>query len=135
MSNENPPNPKQRYGDMKAALQLVPPALVIGAARALKEGAQKYGAYNWRHSKVELMTYIGSILRHAASILDGEDVDPESSTGKLHVDGIAACSAIILDAHHGGFLIDNRPPKGPAPDLLRLPEGNPAPLVACPKCK
>lgn len=118
----NPPNPKQRYGDMKSAMQLVPPALTIGAARALKEGAAKYGAYNWRNSKVELMTYLGAIQRHEAAIRDGEDVDPESKTGKLHIDGIAACAAIILDAYHGGFLIDNRPPKGPAPDLLRLPK-------------
>lgn len=114
-------NPKKRYGDMKPPVHLVPPALVIGAARAFGEGARKYGAFNWRTTKVESMTYIGAILRHACALLDGEDVDPESQDGKLHIEGIAACVGILLDAQHGGFLIDNRPPKGPAPGLLRSP--------------
>ena len=114
-------NPKQRYGDLKPAVHLVPPALVLGAAVALKEGAQKYGAYNWRNSKVEALTYVGAIGRHLAAYLDGEDVDPESAVGKLHLDGIAACVAILLDAYHGGFLLDNRPPPGPAPRLVLTP--------------
>lgn len=115
------PNPKQRFGDLKAAVQLVPPALVLGAAKALKEGAIKYGAYNWRSAKVEMMTYIGGAMRHLAAILDGEDVDPESSTGKLHLEGLAANAAILLDAWYGKFLIDNRPPAGPAPAMVRTP--------------
>lgn len=121
-SNEVSANPKQLYGDLKAALQLVPPALVIGASKAMKEGAIKYGAYNWRKSKVEYLTYIGGAMRHLQAILDGEDVDPESTTGKLHLEGVAANMAIALDAWYGGFLIDNRPPKGPAPEMLRLPK-------------
>lgn len=118
----NPPNPKQRMGDRKIPLHLVPPALMLGAGRALREGAVKYGPYNWRTSKVEMLTYLGALMRHAAAILDGEDVDPESTTGKLHLDGIAACCAILLDAFEGGFLIDNRPPKGPGARLARDPE-------------
>lgn len=114
-------NPKQAFGDLKAAVHLVPPALVLGAAKAMKEGAVKYGAYNWRSSKVELMTYIGGAMRHIYALLDGEDVDPESSTGKLHLEGLAANVAIVLDAWYGGFLVDNRPPKGPAPAMVRTP--------------
>lgn len=119
-------NPKQRYGDLKVPLHLVPPALSIGAARALGEGAQKYGAWNFRHTRIEAMTYIGAIQRHIAAYLDGEDVDPESLVGKRHLDGIAACVAILLDSEHLGTLIDNRPPKGPAPSLLRSPGFVPA---------
>jgi hypothetical protein len=115
-------NPKQAYGDKKVPMHLVPPALVIGAARALGEGAKKYGAYNWRNSKVEALTYVGAIQRHLAAYQDGEDVDPESTTGKLHLEGIAACCAILMDALHGGFLIDNRPPAGPAPRLVLTPK-------------
>lgn len=125
MSNDKPANPKQAYGDLKAPLHLVPPALAIGAAKAMKEGAIKYGPYNWRVSKVELLTYIGAIQRHVSAILDGEDVDPESVTGKLHLEGLAANLAIALDAWYGGFLIDNRPPKGPAPAMLRTPTKTP----------
>lgn len=120
--DSKPANPKQAYGDLKVPMHLVPPALITGAAKALGEGARKYGAYNWRSSKVESMTYIGAIHRHLAAYLDGEDLDPESTEGKLHLDGIAACVAILLDATHGGFLIDNRPPKGPAPRLVLTPK-------------
>jgi hypothetical protein len=118
-------NPKQAYGDKKCALQLVPPALMIGAAKAFKEGAAKYGPFNWRHNKVEAMTYVGGFARHMAAYLDGEDVDPESTTGKLHLEGAAACIGILLDAHYGGFLIDNRPPAGPAPRLILTPKDPP----------
>lgn len=113
------PNPKQAYGDYKVAMQLVPPSLEIHAAKALKEGALKYGAYNWRASKVEAMTYVGAMKRHLAAWLDGEEIDPESTTGKHHLDGLAASLAILLDAMDGGTLIDNRPPHGPAPLLVR----------------
>lgn len=116
------PNPKKAFGDKKVALQLVPPALAIHGARALKEGADKYGAYNWREQPVEAMTYIGGLMRHAAAYLDGEDIDPESTTGKLHLDGMIANLAILVDAMDLGTLIDNRPPKGPAPKLILTPK-------------
>lgn len=112
-------NPKKAYGDAKLPVQLVPPALLLGAARALGEGAAKYGPYNWRDTNVEAMTYIGAIGRHMAAYLDGEDVDPESVTGKTHLEGVAACIAILLDAAAMNSLIDNRPPKGPGAALSR----------------
>lgn len=118
---KNPPNPKARFGDLKRRVDLVPPALVLGAAVALAEGAEKYGPFNWRENHVELMTYVGAILRHTFALVDGENVDPESTKGKLHLEGIAACCAILLDSLYAGILIDNRPPKGPAPGLTRLP--------------
>lgn len=114
-------NPKQRYGDLKVPLQLVPPALTLAAATALGEGARKYGPYNWRTSKVEALTYVGAMLRHLAAWQDGEDVDPESAEGKTHLAGVAASLAILLDAIEGGFVIDNRPQPGPAPRLVRTP--------------
>lgn len=117
-----PANPKQAFGDKKRPVHVVPPALMLGASKAFGEGAVKYGAYNWRETNVESMTYIGALLRHAFAYLDGEDVDPESTTGKLHLEGMAACIGILLDGTYGGFLIDNRPPKGPAPELTRMPK-------------
>ena len=119
---KKPANPKQAYGDKKLATGCVPPALMLGAAKAFGEGAKKYGAYNWRESRVEAMTYVGAMLRHLAAYTDGEDVDPESSTGKLHLEGIAACVGILLDCTYGNFLIDNRPPKGPAPAMVLTPK-------------
>lgn len=111
-------NPKKAYGDAKIPMHLVPPALQISAARGLGEGAEKYGPYNWRETNVEATTYIGAIERHLAAYKDGEDVDPDSAVGKRHLDGIAASLAILIDATDGGFLIDNRPPPGPASRLV-----------------
>ena len=114
-------NPKQKYGDLKVPLHLVPPALDLSAAKGLGEGAVKYGAYNWRSTKVRMSTYIGALRRHLAALQDGEDVDPESPSGKLHIDGLAANVAILADAWYGGFLVDDRPPRGPGPELVRTP--------------
>lgn len=111
-------NPKKAFGDAKVPLHLVPPALGIGAARAFNEG-RKYGPFNWRTKAVDAMTYIGAIMRHLDAYRDGEDVDPDSKVGKLHLEGIAACVAILLDMTYAGTLIDNRPPKGAAPEELR----------------
>jgi hypothetical protein len=116
-----PANPKQQYGDKKPPLHLVPPAFVVATAKGLGEGAGKYGAWNWRNTSVEAMTYVGAILRHLAAWVDGEEIDPESTTGKHHLDGAAASLAILIDCLSGGFLIDNRPPKGPGPELVRTP--------------
>lgn len=115
-------NPKQAFGDLKSKVHLVPPALTIGAAKAFAEGAVKYGPFNWREKAVEAMTYIGAFMRHGMAYLDGEDVDPESLTGKLHLEGMAACVAILLDMTYAGTLIDNRPAAGPAPRLLLTPK-------------
>lgn len=122
---KNPANPKARYGDMKRRVDLVPPALELGAAVALAEGAEKYGPFNWRINHVEAMTYVAAIKRHLAAYVDGEDVDPESVKGKLHLEGIAASVAILLDSLYAGILIDNRPAKGPGPALTRLPAPKP----------
>ena len=113
-------NPKQQYGDKKVPLHLVPAALDVAAAWGLGEGAIKYGPFNWRENSVEVMTYVAAIKRHLAAWVDGEELDPDSITGKHHLDGLAASLAILLDAVRGGFAIDNRPPCGPGPELVRV---------------
>lgn len=120
---EDPPaNPKQVFGDKKVGVQFVPPALELFAAQAFKEGVVKgYGPFNWRQSKVEAMTYVGAVKRHLAAWIDGEEIDPESPLGKHHLAGAIASLGILVDALSGGFLIDNRPPRGPAPELVRTP--------------
>jgi hypothetical protein len=122
------PNPKQMYGDKKVPLQLVPPSLGIYAALALGEGAKKYGAWNYRKSDIELMTYVGSIKRHLDAIVDGEWMDPAYDQevdgvmvhfpAKPHAAGIAASIAIMIDCWENGTIIDNRPEPGPAVKLL-----------------
>lgn len=110
-------NPKDKVGSKKPPISLVPPAAIIYLSEAFREGDVKYGAYNWRREKVQLLCYIDAIMRHALAIIDGEDIDPES--GKPHISGILASAAVIADARETGNLIDNRPVKGVAGEMIR----------------
>lgn len=109
-------NPKQAYGDKKVPLHLVPGAASAYIAMGLKEGARKYGAFNWRETDVEVMTYVGATLRHLAAFVDGEDTDAES--GNPHLAHAMASLAILVDALEAEGVIDNRPPAGPAASTL-----------------
>ena len=100
-------DPKGEAGKMKPQLQLIPPALNEATAGALTLGAKKYGPWNWRANKVEIMTYVGAIRRHLDAFVEGENIDGES--GVSHLGHIAACCGIMLDAQHAGYLVDNRP--------------------------
>ena len=115
-----PANPKQAYGDKKIPVHLVPPAADLYMGMALKEGARKYGAYNWRKNDVEAMTYVGAAKRHIMQYLDGEDIDPDTGEAQVpHIAAAMACLAILADATEGGNLIDNRPPWGPATHIIQ----------------
>jgi len=103
-------NPKTLAGAKKLSMQLNPPSAITYMAAVLEHGAAKYGMFNWRHSSVPLMTYIGAMYRHLAALLDGEGVDPES--GLPHEAHIMAGCAIVIDAAHCGTLVDDRPPPG-----------------------
>ncbi len=110
-------NPKDRLGEKKPPLWLVPPALLIEVAAVMKLGAAKYDAYNWRSKKVCATVYISAVLRHTLALLDGEDVDPE--TGRSHWASIGANAGIMLDAAATGNLVDDRPSPGAAAKLLK----------------
>lgn len=104
-------DPKGIAGKLKPQLQLVPPVILKEMAGALAIGAEKYGPWNWRDNKVEIMTYLGAMRRHIDAVLEGEDLDPES--GFHHLGHVAAGCAIVLDAKEQGTLVDNRPPRRP----------------------
>jgi hypothetical protein len=110
-------NPKATVGSLKCPLHLVPPALAIGAAEALINGADKYGAYNFRESQIAANVYTAAILRHLYAYMDGEDNAEDS--GVHHLKHIAATIGIMLDAMAVGTFDDNRPAKGGAVRLLR----------------
>lgn len=101
-------NPKQEMGDKKIQLQLVPASVKIAIANGLVEGARKYDPWNWRNEPIQLMTYIGSMERHVAAWVEGEEIDPDGD-GKLHLDGAIASLAIIIDSISCGSAIDDRP--------------------------
>lgn len=119
ISQQRNANPKQAYGDRKVPLHLVPPTALIYMALAFREGARKYGAYNYREIDVEAMTYLGAALRHIQAVIDGEWIDPETGDAKVpHIGAAMASMGILADAYEGNHLIDNRPPAGPAARLL-----------------
>lgn len=114
-------NPKDLEGNKKSPISLVPPSAIIHMAEAFKEGAAKYGGYNWRTKHVQAMIYLDAILRHTLALVDGEDIDPES--GKHHLDGVMASAAVYIDAMECNTLVDNRPTKGIAGELIRKLSG------------
>lgn len=109
-------NPKDAIGDTKPQLHLVPAALTIEVARAMEDGARKYGPYNWRENPVRMTVYLSAIERHLAALKDGENVTRDS--GVKHLAAIGANVAILLDSEALGVLIDDRSTAGPAGDLI-----------------
>lgn len=105
------PNPKKAFGETKPNLALVPPSAHLHMAMAMELGAERYGAFNWRDSPVEAMTYIAASLRHIQNFLDGEDYCSDAP----HIHNLGAAMAglgILLDSAENGDLIDNRPKPG-----------------------
>jgi len=104
---DNPDNPKQRYGEVKPSMKYVSPIGMVWLAEAMREGAEKYGAFNWREKSVEALTYVDACKRHLDLWASGEDLDPV--TGIHHLGYAMACCNIVIDAQHiPGTLIDNR---------------------------
>jgi hypothetical protein len=110
-------DPKERSSLQKVPLHILPPSLLVYAALAFRDGAGKYGAFNWRKTKIVGTIYYAAALRHMLAWWDGEELAVDS--GVPHLAHALACLAIIIDAYEGGFLDDDRPPKGPASRLLR----------------
>ena len=109
-------NPKDRIGDMKPPLHLIPPAAEILEAVVMGLGARKYGPYNWRTAQIRATVYIAAAKRHLAQWLDGQDDDIES--GVSHLAHARACLGILLDAQSLHCLNDDRPPAGIAHELI-----------------
>jgi hypothetical protein len=63
-----------------------------------------------------MTVYLDAMERHLLALRDGEDVAEDSKVP--HLGHIIACGAILADALEGGFLIDDRPLKGPAAKVL-----------------
>jgi hypothetical protein len=109
-------NPKDLVGQTKAQLWLIPPAATIALAEALTDGARKYQPYNWREKGVRTSIYLSAAQRHILAFLDGEDVAADS--GVSHLGHAMACFAIVLDSMAQGNIVDDRPTKGKASELL-----------------
>jgi len=110
-------NPKDLLGALKPCLNLIPPVFLILVAKVMELGAKKYSPYNWRAKKVLGSIYLAAAMRHILSYQDGEDNDPESGTN--HLAHAAACMGIMLDAAANDCLVDDRPIKGKAAEVIR----------------
>jgi hypothetical protein len=122
--SESAANPKKAFGDRKPQLQLVPLSVMTAIAKALAEGAGKYGGYNWRAQPVDQMVYIGSALRHLLAHAEGEDIDPDCDNGKTHLDGAIGSLAILIDSISCETSIDDRPKVRNVNALKALESGN-----------
>ena len=110
-------NPKDMYGLRKVPIRLVPGPAIVALAHAMQHGAEKYGEYNFRHTRVRVSIYIEAAQRHLLAMQDGEENDPES--GQPHVAHAMACMAIIIDAAACGNLVDDRPHEAPTAEMIR----------------
>lgn len=116
-------NPKTAIGVTKVPLHLVPPSASHHLALAFKDGAAKYGPYNWRDHKVSASVYVAAAKRHIDAWWDGENLSPDA--GVEHLAHAMACMAIILDAASVAKLNDDRPTCGASP-RMQAEYANPA---------
>lgn len=82
----------------------------------MMNGAEKYGAYNWRGNPVVAHIYVDAAMRHLLAWFDGEETAQDS--GCHHLAHAMACMAILLDAKETGNLTDDRPINGSACKVL-----------------
>lgn len=108
-------NPKDRFAATKVSLTKFPAVALVHGARAMMDGARKYGAYNWRSKPVIASIYIDAAMRHLLDWYEGQQNAKDS--GVHHLGHALACAAILLDAEENGCLVDDRPICGD-PDLL-----------------
>lgn len=111
-------NPKTVYGQAKPSIGLIPGTALLHMADAFADGAKKYGPANWRVDPVSTSTYINAAYRHILAYFDGRETSADDS-GVHHLGHAAACLAILLDAEAQGTLVDDRPPAGATPQLIK----------------
>lgn len=100
-------NPKTRLGVLKPPFHLIPSTALAHLACAMRNGASKYGPYNWREQAVSSTTYVSAAERHLKQWLNREQ-DAQDS-GVHHLAHVMACCAILIDAQEIGKLNDDRP--------------------------
>ncbi len=115
-ADDEEPNPKDLVGCRKPSSHLFPASAVIFASMAMKDGANKYGAYNWRTKKITASEYVSAAKRHIDSWFDGEELSRDSDVH--HLGAAIASLGILIDAMTCDCLKDDRPPPGKASDLI-----------------
>lgn len=102
-----PKNPKAVAARTRfPQLSVVPSTSLAWLAEAHADGAQKYGALNWRASPHSMVSLIDAAIRHLMALKEGED-DAEDSQ-LPHAAHIIAGMSVLLDASGCGTLINDR---------------------------
>jgi len=83
----------------KPSMSLIDPDFLVGLAKVLDFGKEKYAAHNWRGG-IKFSRLISAAYRHLGEINRGEDLDSES--GLLHVYHLACCVMFL------SWMMDNR---------------------------
>ncbi len=109
-------NPKDLIAATKLPIHLCPGTAKVEWTLALLEGALKYGRYNYRVAGCRGSVYIDALERHLEKYKNGEDRDPKTKVH--HLGSIMASASILLDAAACDKLVDDRPPRGPAAELI-----------------
>lgn len=104
-------NPKDAVGSKKLPLSVIPSVALAEEAKALLDGACKYGRHNYRITGVRASVYYDAVMRHLMAWWEGENCAADS--GVHHLAHARACLAILLDAEYMHKLNDDRPPKMP----------------------
>jgi hypothetical protein len=99
-------NPKSAAARAKVSLSLVPSVAIFEMAQAFRDGAAKYGPYNWRKDPVSCSVYLDAAFRHIELYRAGQNVATDS--GLKHLTHAMSCFAILLDAELCSTLIDDR---------------------------
>lgn len=123
-------NPKDLLAEQegRALLHLIPSPALIHVAKAMEDGARKYGPYNFREEGVGAGTYVSAARRHLLDWLDGEELAPDSEVH--HLAHAAACCMIILDALAVGNLVDDRPLSAPTSEMMEAIKNGDHPSTA-----
>ena len=100
-------NPKAAVGLAKVPLHLVSPFGLAHEADAMRDGAEKYGAWNFREVGIAASVYIAACKRHLDLWAMGQECASDSNVN--HLGHAKACIGLLLDAKHSGNLIDDRP--------------------------
>jgi hypothetical protein len=103
-----PTRPKDVVAVDKLPSHLVSPIVKAYEAIAHFLGNVKYGAWNFRRASVKASVYKSALDRHMDAFWEGEWYDPVDGTP--HLANAKACLNILIEAHHAGTLIDDRPP-------------------------
>ena len=99
-------NKKNESGNKKPSTNSVPPISILALGAAMQNGADKYGAFNWRDSEVTASVFYNAMQRHLLEWWSGENYAEDSKVH--HLAHLMAGCAIILDAELSGVLKDDR---------------------------